>query len=111
MDKRNQFEKLQDVAEKLGWNVTINEGDITIQRYTAYGQDFFFEIDGTGDILRQVEDYYTSFDPSSEALLWLDNDGHGKNGAPYEMGDVFNDMKECDMHLKNLYHKLVKEWM
>lgn len=41
----------------------------------------------------RVYGYYEDFDPSQEAYLWLDETGHGTNGAPYDMGDVYADMK------------------
>ena len=37
MDKRNQFEKLQDVAESLGWSYQDNAEEIVLSRYTSFG--------------------------------------------------------------------------
>ena len=43
----------------------------------------------------QAKQRYESFDVSEEAYLWLDNSGHGKNGAPYDMKDVYEDIEEA----------------
>lgn len=90
------------IAEKLGWTVTWSKNNdgtkfITFSQYSPAGQDFNVEVDYK--TLREIKDklreYCDSYDPSYEAYLWLDDDGHGKNGAPYEMIDVYNDMVAC----------------
>lgn len=90
------------IAEKLGWTVTWSKNNdgtnfVTFSQYSPAGQDFYVEVDYK--TLREIKDklreYYDSYDPSYEAYLWLGNDGHGKNGAPYEMVDVYNDMVAC----------------
>lgn len=43
-----------------------------------------------------MEEYYEGFDADSEAYLWLDGNGHGKNGAPYHMKDVVADMEAAE---------------
>ena len=42
------------------------------------------------------EDYYNAFDADEETYLWLDDNGHGKNGAPYHMRDVLDDMEAVE---------------
>lgn len=103
MDRRNQFEKLQDVAESLGWNYQDNTEEIVLSRYTSFGQDYSFELDSTEDLLEQVYYRWQDFDPCREAYVWLDDDGHGKRGAPYYMGDVLKDMEKIDNELEKLY--------
>lgn len=110
MDKRNQFEKLQDVAESLGWNYQDNTEEITLSRYTSFGQDYSFELDANEDLLEQVHEQWQNFDPCRETYLWLDDDGHGKRGVPYYMGDVLKDMEEIDEALETLYKKFVDEY-
>ena len=104
MDKRNQFQKLEDVAELLGWSYTDNAEYITLQMYTEQGQDFSFDIDSTEDLLEEIHNYWIDFVPSREAMKWLDEDGHGKNGAPYDMQDVLDDMRGIDKKLEELYN-------
>ena len=39
--------------------------------------------------------YYEDFDPDYEAYLWIGDDGHGRNGAPYHIKDIVSDMEEA----------------
>ena len=102
------FKKFKKIAEDMGWNVSVYENDITLQQYTSFGQDFFFTIQKDKELISQVYSYYESYDPSEEALLWTGSDGHGKNGAPYELKDIIKDMEECEQMVKELYEKLIE---
>lgn len=107
MDRRNVFEKLYDVATRLGWSYQGDAETLTLSRYTSFGQDYSFELDTTEDLLEQVRDQWKCYDPCREAYLWLDSEGHGKNGAPYYMGEVLKDMEEIDEELAKLYTSFV----
>ena len=107
--------KIQKIAEELGWTVTWdknNEGTkfVMFSQYSPAGQDFNCEVkySNLDEICNKVFEYYKSYDPSYEAYLWLDSDGHGKNGAPYEMIDVYNDMEACKKSVYELYESLNK---
>ena len=66
----------------------------------ASGQDFFFSATMQGrsleSLVDDMEEYYEGFDADAEAYLWLDSNGHGKNGAPYRMKDVLSDMEAAE---------------
>lgn len=100
--------KIEKIAEKLGWTVEWSvDGSIKsvmFRQPSPDGQDFFIELEyeNIGEIEGKIRDYYDSYDPSQEAYYWLDDNGHGKNGAPYEMVDVYNDMKACEEMLNKL---------
>lgn len=107
-----------EIANKCGFNLSIveyqNTDCLIFSKYSTYGQDFSFEINVNkscvlDDIWRELNSYYEDYDPSYEAYLWLDDEGHGKNGAPYEMIDVYNDMKECEKNIKKLVDAVLKE--
>lgn len=110
---RKQIEK---AAEATGWNVTIDkrdkkEGggyDIAFQMYTDFGQDVNeeFWVKHLEDIKHEVYERWENYDPSEEASVWLDDTGHGKNGAPHDMEDVLNDMKDVEEALRNLCNAL-----
>ena len=97
---------IEKAAEATGWNVTIDkrdkkEGggyDIAFQMYTDFGQDVNeeFWVKHLEDIKHEVYERWQNYDPNEEASLWLDDSGHGKNGAPHDMEDVLNDMKEVE---------------
>lgn len=96
--KNKLFDEVVRVAEELGWTVDLEmENSVTFSQYSPAGQDFSFSInfDDIEDLINEVEQYYENYDASYEAYLWLDETGHGKNGAPYEMIDVYNDMEAC----------------
>lgn len=40
-----------------------------------------------------VISYCRDYDVSEQTMLWLDEFGHGKNGAPYDMKDVYEDFE------------------
>lgn len=47
-------------------------------------------------LIADMEQYFEGFDPDYEAYLWIGNDGHGKNGAPYHIKDIVSDMEEAE---------------
>ena len=83
------------IVKSIGWNVTKDGDCIELSQYTNFGQDFSFSVyaNSSKDYIEQVYDYYNNYDPSSEALLWCDEFGHGKNGAPYLLKDIIADME------------------
>ena len=107
-------EEITEIAESLNFNITISEDvdvNISFAKTSSYGQDFNFEISVDKDasmfgIWRKLESYQNNFDVSSEAYLWLDESGHGKNGAPFEMIDVYKDMEECKGFVTELADKV-----
>jgi hypothetical protein len=106
-------EKIEKIASDLGWSVSWDKNNngskfVMFSQFSPAGQDFNCEVDykTLDEIWNKVFEYYKSYDPSYEAYLWLDESGHGKNGAPYEMIDVYNDMKACEEMLCNLYQAL-----
>ena len=94
------IEIAEKIAEALEWNFHNHEEYILFSKHTSEGQEINLEIDKEeanclACIAREAKQRYESFDVSEEAYLWLDNSGHGKNGAPYDMRDVYNDMEEA----------------
>ena len=86
---------ITDIAEDLGWAVSIFKDDICFQIYGKYGKDFNLEFpykDGE-QLLHDLYDYVDNYDVSYETYIWLDDFGHGKNSAPYEMENVLEEEK------------------
>lgn len=104
--------KIEEIAEGLGWNVSWGEQSngkyATFQQYTDLGQDFSFDAwyERLDDLPKAVYEYWQDFDPSEEASKWLDESGHGKNGAPHDMADVLKDMQQCESMVKELWNGL-----
>lgn len=105
-------DKLIDVIKDKGYEVYRSGNEYNFRKYSSYGQDFGFDVEYDGDIdhfIDNIREVYNNFDVSYETYLWLDDSGHGKNGAPYDMIDVYKDMEECQEYIDHLYH-IVKEW-
>ena len=98
------------VAESLDWSVSVDDYDIELAQGTTRGQDFSFSIRRNDDYVQSVYEYYHDYDPSAEAMLWVDDRGHGRNGAPYELKDIIADMEEVEEMLKTLYEALYDAW-
>lgn len=97
-------DRIIEIAEENGWKVDIesNDGDdfsYEFSKYSPADQDFSFEAEmkdnNVHTLLNDIEEYYDNYDCSYEAYLWLYNTGHGLNGAPYDMKDVYEDMEAC----------------
>ena len=108
--------KVEDVAEKVGFNATGSyEGDDwNFAIGSPAGQDCHIEIFGRSikNLADNLWAYVDSYDVSEETYVWLDNTGHGKNGAPYDMADVYNDMawfRDKAEELWEAINELVKE--
>lgn len=51
----------------------------------------------------EIKNVLDNFDVSYETYLWLDESGHGKNGAPYDMRDLYEDMEAVEEMISKLY--------
>ena len=40
--------------------------------------------------------------------LWLDSDGHGKNGAPYRIREVLDDMEVAERMMNDLLDTIIQ---
>lgn len=105
MDIHNMIDRITECAEVQGWSVHASKNPkaeiwlFEFSQYTAAGQDFNFSAkmsdNGPDSLIKSVRDYYDGFDPDEEAYLWIGDDGHGKNGAPYRIRDIVADMEDA----------------
>ena len=103
--------KLINKIKEHDFSVYEDERGYDFGKYSSEGQDFSFYInkqDSLSEFANEVLNYYNGYEPSEEAYLWLDDTGHGKNGAPYEMIDVYNDMVECKDFIYELYEIILE---
>ena len=114
MDKK--FEKIYEIAERKGWEVshTVCQGEISFEfsKSSPAGQDFCFtrDVDYEDDedyVFAELRDavyrYWENFDVCEETYIWLDNTGHGMNGAPENMKDLYEDMQACEDMIHDLW--------
>lgn len=107
-------EQIKSIAFDLGWQVWTDEEQESVvfefRHYTTHGQDYGFCTEltdnNTADFLDEVKQYCDNFDPDYEAFLWIGKDGHGKNGAPYHIKDIVDDMEEAKRMTEKLYETL-----
>lgn len=106
--------ELMEAIENAGWNMTENKTYYNFEIFSPAGQDFVFDIDkneviNLKTLSSEIYDYYNCFDVDEATYLWLDETGHGKNGAPYNMEDVLEDMKWCENKIYELFIIIQKE--
>ena len=117
MDKK--FEKIYEIAEREGWQVDYSYTDeqetevtFSFEKYSPAGRDLYFEVyvpnEEDEDIVYEnvadaIYTYLEGFDVCYETYIWLDETGHGKNGAPYDMKDVYEDTESCEKMIYDLW--------
>ena len=117
MDKK--FEKIYEIAEREGWKVDYEYTDeketeicFSFNKYSPAGRDFYFEVFVPNEddeynlyynVADAIETYWEDFDVSYETYLWLDETGHGKNGAPHNMKDLYEGMQACEDMIHDLW--------
>lgn len=110
------MKKLIEAAIALDWAVSVEEDSYycSLSTTSPAGQDFSVNVEikdedwneSTEVFLDGLDYAIDSFDVSSEAYKWLDMNGHGTNGAPFDMKDVYDDAEACRDLLKQLYEEL-----
>lgn len=87
------------------FTIDIDGNEIEFGKYSPEGQDFRFTVEAKNlnELADNVMEQYESYDVSYETHLWLDNCGHGQNGAPYDMQDVYRDMQSCKDSIMKIY--------
>ena len=105
-----KVEYLLSVIEKLNYDIQKEDEDFySIRAFSPCGQDCIASINTENDanlFIANIKDYADNFDVSYETYLWLDNTGHGTNGAPYDMKDVYEDMEWWKNSLNKLANTL-----
>ena len=108
----NIKEKVMNIAEKYGWSVSVEDESgnsifFDFGKCSPAGQDFHVSAElenmDPDTLTDNLQARYLDFDVSSETYLWLDEFGHGKNGAPYDMKDLYEDMEACKDMIWKLY--------
>lgn len=105
-----EIEELIKIAESDSWTVTEEEYSngkgLLFSKYSPAGQDFSIStgpFESAEELINSIHQRYVEYDVDSEAYLWLNNEGHGKNGAPYHMRDVLEDMEACEKMIYDLF--------
>lgn len=105
---QKELDEIIKITDRLDWSVTKNDEGFEFEKFSPAGQDFSLHVSAKSrdDLVQALLERYHCYDPSEEAYLWLDNTGHGKNGAPYDMLDVYEDMMACREMIQELIDAL-----
>ena len=117
-----RFEKIYEIAEREGWKVDYiyiyddekeTELYFTFENYSPAGHDFWFDVKVANEsededvvfdnVKHAIYKFLEEYDVSKEAYSWLDETGHGKNGAPRDMKGVYEDMETCKAMIHDLW--------
>lgn len=114
-NKETIKDRIKRIATEAGWNVYIEEETedhicYDFGKYSPAGQDFHVSAEledmEIETLVNNLNSRYTDFDCSEETYLWLDNTGHGTNGAPYDMKELYEDMEACQEMIRDLANVL-----
>lgn len=83
------LDALIDKAEELGWWVRVYDNCIDIGKASPAGEDFFFTVTNKDDVVREVQEYASDFDPDEHAEMWVER--RGKNGVPNSIRTLIDD--------------------
>lgn len=99
-------------AEANGWKVNAGiiykeqKSEFEFQKYSPAERDFSFSAEmkcaNINSFIENIGEYYENFDVDSETYIWLDQSGHGRNGAPYRMRAVLEDMEATEKMIGEL---------
>ena len=109
-EEKDWMDILTEIAEELGWRVTIDEGEyILFERTAPCDVPFSFRITALNpkDVITGVSRAFATFDTSCEAYALLDKRGHGVGTAPYDMRDVYDAVKSHELAIKTLRDHLM----
>lgn len=106
--KTKKIKKMVEVAEKLGWSAERCQNEIILSKFSPAGQDFNITVTASRfeEAFHTIDERCEDFDCSEETYLWLDDTGHGKSGAPYDMKDLYEDMESSLKMLEELRDEL-----
>ena len=70
-----------------------------ISQFSPNGCDWNMEVQGRDEheLIESIREFCESYNPVAEGMLWVDEEGQGKNGAVGDIRDIiadFEDMKE-----------------
>ena len=78
--------------------------EMILEGWTELGRNMVVEYYNISfsQMLEDLKSMVDNYDVSYETYIWLDNEGHGTNGAPYDMLECYKDSEEQLEHLEKL---------
>lgn len=103
------IQEVLNKIEELGWVITDEGYNYLLSQFSPAEQDFNIIVEKSDDVdefIKNIYEAYENYDVSEEVRLWIDESGHGINGAPYEIADLVEDMKWCEQAIYDLWCEL-----
>lgn len=105
-------ETIENIAELCGWKVSIDNTTFEFEQMIGT-HDFVFVIlceeKSLQSFVIQLENYLKNFDVDYETSIWIGKDGHGKNGAPYHIKDILDEMYSAKEQIATLLYELKRK--
>lgn len=105
-------------VEAEGWKVDASiyykeqKSYFEFSKFSPAGRDFSFSAEmkcaNINSLIEHLEDYYEDIDVDYETYIWLDQWGHGKNGAPYRLRAVLEDSEAIEKMVEVLLKAIKK---
>lgn len=117
---KKEFKQIVKLAKEIGWDTTIDEDKtenysvFTFTLIKPYQLDFDFTVEAENNsmfsLLDNLAHYLSAYDVSEETYLYLDNQGHGKKGYPYDMEEVLKIFKYREDEISKLVEHLTDNY-
>ena len=113
--KKSDMSLAIEAAKELGCQMGYCEEDNNFKFlfFTPHAQDYSFQISLSNikslkDLSKALVEQYHRIDLSYETYMRVNDSGHGVNGAPHDLREVYNDMETVEAMLWLLGNKLDK---
>lgn len=103
----------QFLANLNGWECCYEDEDSNTVLFSFVCTDHSGSMDTTQEfsvgsfeeLIKRITELAEDYDPEYETYLWLDDTGHGKNGAPYSMRAILDEKEEYLSELESLAYQ------
>lgn len=106
MDWRRKIEK---AGREDGWTTCFDIDGVILERKAPSWTIFTVNLnaDSLTGMIQELDLFVQDFDVSEATYQALDETGHGKDGAPYELIDVWTDIFDCRQKSCKLLGRLI----
>lgn len=112
------WKDVEDKLEDLDFSITGRNTDdknysFEIQKYYDSSDQIFTLIgkkDEPASVVNALREIHDNFDIDYQTSIWIGEDGHGKNGAPYHISDIFESMKDVKNDL-NTVRQIMEDYV
>lgn len=119
--KETVQERIERVANDNDWQVDFSDRykepcnkDVEFSTALPYGPEIDVSViindNDPWTLIEDLNSYYSGYDPDYEAYLWIGDDGHGKNGAPYHIKTIVENYERAEEKIGDLLEALRKEF-